>query len=257
MESLQREIDDLRVAYQQLQDVIEQSGGLAIPPQHMQVRVVGKYAPDFFKSGRDILDDIERVLAPHGKRLASFPAILDFGCGCGRIVAALPTRLQPGQRLFGSDIDPEAIDWCQAKYSSVAEFALSPHTPRTLYRDGQFDFVYGISIFTHLPESMQFDWLRELERITAPGGYLVLSTHGKSHLPRLPSELRAQVEDRGFGYVNFGTTEGLPEFYLTTYHSERYIRERWSEFFDVLSVDEIAIANKQDAVVCRRRWDDE
>ena len=100
---------------------------------------------------------------------------------------------------------------------------------------------------------MQLDWLRELERITAPGGYLVLSIHGKSHLPRLGATQREQVEERGFSYVDFGTTDGLPDFYLTTYHSERYVRERWSEFFEVLALTELAIDNWQDAVVCRRR----
>ena len=47
----------------------------------------------------------------------------------------------------------------------------------------------------------------------------------------------------------------MPDFYLTTYHSERYIREHWSEFFEVLDVIELAIHNWQDAVVCRRRDD--
>ncbi len=234
--------------------LLDQSTGVAIPPEHLQVRVVGSYkAADFFTSGRDIADDLERLLVAQNRSLTSFPSILDFGCGCGRILVAVANRLQPGQRIFGSDIDAEAIDWCQARYARLASFALSPHVPRTLYSDAQFDLVYGISVFTHLPEPMQFDWLRELERITVPGGFLVLSVHGKTHCGLLPAPQRAQVEDLGFCYGVFGRTDGLPEFYQTTWHSERYIRERWSELFDVLDVQELAIDRRQDAVVCRKR----
>jgi len=42
--------------------------------------------------------------------------------------------------------------------------------PPMSYEDNMFDFVYSISIFTHLPEDMQFAWLQELQRITKPGG---------------------------------------------------------------------------------------
>ena len=199
-----------------------------------------------------MVDDIERVLSPH-RPLTSFPAVLDFGCGCGRVLTAMSARLRAGQRLFGTDIDSEAIAWCHANYAELGEFAHSQKLPPTPYRDGQFDLVYGISVFTHLPESMQFDWLRELARITAPGGYLVLSVHGRSHLPRLSSAHQAEVETKGFCYVDLGTTDGLPDYYLTTYHSERYIRERWSEVVDVLALCETAVGGWQDAVVCRRR----
>lgn len=255
LETLALEVSDLRVACRQLQDVIVELGGMALPPKHMQVRVVGAYKEDFARSGGHIADDIERVLALHGKSLRSFPSILDFGCGCGRLLNAVSRRLLPAQRLFGSDIDPEAVEWCQAHYARAADVALSPHMPRTLYSDAQFALIYGISVFTHLPEAMQFDWLRELRRISAPGAYLVLSVHGKSHFPRLPPEPRRAIEQRGFCHVDFGRTDGLPDFYLTTYHSERYIREHWSEFFEVLDVIELAIHNWQDAVVCRGRDD--
>ena len=89
-------------------------------------------------------------------------------------------------------------------------------------------------------------------RITAPGAYLILSVHGRNHLDKFPPEARQEVEERGFCYEDLGRTEGLPDFYLTTCHTERYIRNHWSEFFDVLDIVELGIRGRQDAVLCRR-----
>jgi len=252
VDALSAVVSDLRVALAQLQDLVTRVGGIPLPSKQLQTRVVGSYRNDFVRSGDVIADDLERILAPHGVNLRSFHSILDFGCGCGRILTAVARRLTAGQRLFGCDIDPEAIDWCRANYAQLADVSLCPHVPRTFYRDRQFAFVFGISVLTHLPEAMQFDWLRELERITAPGAYIILSVHGRNHLDSFPPAARQEVEQRGFCYADLGKTAGLPEFYLTTCHTERYIRDRWSEFFDVLDVVELGIHGRQDAVLCRR-----
>jgi len=38
--------------------------------------------------------------------------------------------------------------------------------------------VIGYSVFTHLTEAMQRQWLEELRRITAPGGLVLVTAHG-------------------------------------------------------------------------------
>jgi SAM-dependent methyltransferase len=253
LERLAAEVEDLRIAQRQLHDVVARLGGTPLPPKQLQVRVVGRYGDDFVSSGDHIADDLNRVLAPHKVSLQSFSSILDFGCGCGRVLGAVATRLRPHQHLFGCDIDSEAVNWFQAHCAHIAEVEQCPHLPRSLYHDAQFELVYGISVLTHLPEAMQFDWLRELARITAPGGYVVLSVHGKNHLHHFPVDARKEIERRGFAYSDLGQTDGLPDFYLSTYHAEAYIREWWSEFMDVLDVVELGIHSVQDAVVCRVR----
>jgi SAM-dependent methyltransferase len=255
LDDLALEVRDLRAAVRQLQDCVVQIGGAPPPPKHLQIRVVGRYHEEYFQSGDHIADDLERELAPFSRTLRDFPTILDYGCGCGRIVSAVSRRLLSSQRLCGCDIDHEAIGWCQANYSRLAEFAATSHVPPTPYRDGQFSLVYSISVFTHLPESMQHAWWSELHRITAPGGYLVMSVHGPNHLPHFPAEAQQAFAERGFCYADLGKTDGLPDFYLTTCHSERYVREQWSRYVDVLGVSALAIDGRQDAVVCRRRAD--
>jgi len=253
LHDLRPEVENLRVACSQLQEVIQEMGGLLPPPRYLQVRVVGGYSPDFLKSGRDLIGDLDAVLACDHKSLRSFEKILDFGCGCGRVLRPLRHHAAPSQMLYGTDIDAEAIAWCRANYADFAEFSVNPETPPMRCPDATFDFVYSVSIFTHLPEDLQFAWLQELQRITRPGGCLILSVHGRHYYRDLPPEARAIMQEKGFYYRATGKTEGLPDFYQTAYHSPDYIRAQWSRYFDILAVREMAVSNMQDAVLCRRR----
>lgn len=253
LHDLRPEMENLQAACSQLQDVIQEAGGVLPPPRHLQVRVIGGYSSDFLKSGRDLIGDLDAVLACDNKSLRSFEKILDFGCGCGRVLRPLRHRAAPSQMLYGTDIDAEAIEWCRANYPRIAEFGVNPEMPPMRYPDAAFDFVYSVSIFTHLPEDMQFAWLQELQRIARPGGYLVLSVHGKHYYHDLPPEARCIMQEKGFYYRATGKTEGLPDFYQTAYHSSDYIRAQWSRYFDILAIREVAVSNLQDAVLCRRR----
>ncbi len=72
LQNLASEVRTLQVTCNQLQDVVEEMGGLLPPPRHLQVRVVGVYAPDFLESGRGIVKDMTSVLAYANKNLRSF-----------------------------------------------------------------------------------------------------------------------------------------------------------------------------------------
>lgn len=256
LQSLQARLDDAEAAVGQVQTILRrETAALPPPPKHLQVRVVGGYVPDFLESGFAICGDLNAALQPAGKTLADFRRILDWGCGCGRTTRALKTLL-PACELHATDIDPEAIAWLQENYAPLADFRVSPHLPPTPYADGMFDFVFGISIFTHLPEDMQFRWLEELRRITRPGGYLVMTTSGGEELySQLPSELRTILETNGFLYddARYGQSISLPDFYQNTYHAHPYLRREWSKYFEILDIQRQRIQKHQDTVLMRRR----
>jgi ubiquinone/menaquinone biosynthesis C-methylase UbiE len=125
--------------------------------------------------------------------------------------------------------------------------------PPLTFGDEHFDFVYSISVFTHLPEEMQFAWLEELRRVTRRGGYLILTTHGQELVGAFSKEVKKRFRAAGFYYLVGAGTEGLPEFYQTSYHTEDYIYRQWGRFFDIIKILKKGIANHQDLVVCRRR----
>ena len=156
----------------------------------------------------------------------------------------------PDWKLFGTDIDEEAISWCQNHLSNLAKFSRNSEWPPSQFPSDFFDFVYSISIFTHLPQAMQFAWLDELSRITKPGGVLFLTTHG---MELLPVKENNDANKSGFYYYIGGGTDGLPEFYQTAYHSHEYIRDEWSKYFEIVSILSKHINLHQDLIVCRRR----
>lgn len=242
-----------QVRYQQLADVVRQMGGLIPPPEHLQRRVVGTFSPEFISSGETIVANLRQMLEHAGRDLSSFTDILDFGCGCGRVTRTLHYHTRAGQRLYGTDIDPEAIEWCRKHYAAIATFDCNPHMPPTRYDDGAFDLVYSGSVFTHLPEDMQWTWLKELHRITRPGACLALTFHGVDYYRYLDRDAKAELERTGFVYRGSGHTPGLPAFYQTAWHSHDYIRKRWSEVFEVVHIAPRGLEGMQDIALCRRR----
>ncbi len=252
---LSGKVADLEAAVGQLEAVLRHDGTVLPPPKHMQIRVVGGYVSGFIESGFSICDDLNGVLAVAGKSLADFERILDWGCGCGRTTRALKT-LMPQKDIWGSDIDPEAIAWLQKAYSpKYGQFRLAPHAPPLPFENGFFDFVFGISVFTHLPEDMQFGWLAEMQRITRPGGYLIMTTSGEQNYSNLPEDLRRKVEEKGFFYLDggYGQSISLPAFYQNTFHTLDYIRREWVKYFDILDTQPGRMQRHQDTVLMRRR----
>jgi SAM-dependent methyltransferase len=230
-------------------------GTLAPPPDHLQIRQVGGvWGPLFFSEGRVILDQISTAFREAGRPLETAQRMLDFGCGCGRVLAGFHDRARPAE-IWGCDIDAEAVRWNQENLGRLGRFSCNPVLPPTEFANGAFDAIYSVSVFTHLPEELQFAWLSELRRITRPGGMVVASTHGAHYWQNGAPDVRAEVESRGFAYRTGNRTDGLPDFYMVAFHSTSYVRSKWSWFFEVVAIREKYIHGLHDAVILRRRDD--
>ncbi|MEM8720124.1 MAG: class I SAM-dependent methyltransferase [Cyanobacteria bacterium P01_G01_bin.39] len=225
---------------------------IPVPPPDLRARVHGadELAP-FHKIGEVVASDLDKTIKSLDLELNDRSNILDFGCGCGRIVSWFQD-LHPNSKFFGSDIDSEAITWCQENLSHLGNFSVNPAMPTLPYQDQFFDLLYSISIFTHLPEEMQFAWLKELQRVCKPGAYLLLTVHGSHLFPKNAAEsAKAEFNQQGFYYQVEKYSNGLPEFYQTSFHTEAYIRDRWSDFFKIEQIIPKGIANHQDLVICQ------
>jgi SAM-dependent methyltransferase len=91
--------------------------------------------------------------------------------------------------VHGCDYNGELVRWCQ-RYLSHAEVTQNTLTPPLPYEDGKFDFVYALSIFTHLSEPEAERWLGELARVIRPGGMLWITVHGEHFADRLIGDQR-------------------------------------------------------------------
>lgn len=227
----------------------EMDGFLAPPPKNLQKRVVGGYHPAFLDSGYTLAGNLDEILRRQGRSLADCRKVLEWGCGCGRSLRAIK-RLHPDLDLSGTDVDPEAIDWLQQNYGSIATFKTNAAAPPIEFKDNTFDLIYAVSVFTHLPEDMQFQWLGELARLLAPGGIALLSIHGENHHSKQGAEARKVLKEKGF-YYDTGAllTDGLPDFYLNSYHTAAYVEREWNRTFDVLEIVSLGFEGHQDVVV--------
>jgi SAM-dependent methyltransferase len=209
-----------------------------LPPAELRYRVGGSPdAEEFVTIGKTCANDVQAAVQKVGRELASFNRILDFGCGCGRTLVHMKT-LAPAAQFDGADIDANAIAWCKRNLD-FANFTLSKETPPIDYGPDTFDFIYVISVFTHLDEDYQFRWLEELRRIAKPGALLVLTVNGSKN-------------GQGF-FFERSYEEGLfPAWYQNTYHSKEYVYENFGKYFDVLAHLPRSMNAHQDVVVLRK-----
>jgi SAM-dependent methyltransferase len=220
-----------------------------LPPPALRRRVHDTAELSSFEwVGKNTCDALNREFAAR-LTLDKTSHVLDFGCGCGRVMAYFQAAVPC--RLYGTDLDAEAIAWCRQHFVEMAGFSVNQPLPPLPFADAFFDAVYSISVFSHLPEEMQTAWLGELRRVTRPGGCLLLSVQGEAMLPKLSPAARAEFEDRGFLYLRRGATDGLPKFYQAAFHAEQYVCDHWGRFFEIADVVRKGIAGNQDLVVCR------
>jgi SAM-dependent methyltransferase len=210
-----------------------------LPPAELRYRVgASPDAEEFVRIGRTCASDIQSALRKVGRELESFKRILDFGCGCGRTLVHMKD-LSANAQFDGTDIDVKAIKWCERNLK-FAHFSLSRETPPIDYAADTFDLIYAISVFTHLDEKYQFQWLEELRRIAQPGAMIVLTLHGAKN-------------DQDFLFER-SYEEGLfPAWYQNTYHSQKYIFENFGKYFDVLGHFPQGLNDFQDVVVLQKQ----
>lgn len=169
--------------------------GMPLPPPFLVYKVSSKFdLRRHLESGPQSIELIEQAIAPYGLSLQQFRSILDWGCGCGRVVRHLAKRFEAlGTKVHGCDYNPQLIRWCQRSLP-CAEFAVCGLAPPLPYPDSSFDFVYAISVLTHIPTELQVPWMEELRRVLRPGGHALLSVHGVGRAHALSGDDRRRFD---------------------------------------------------------------
>jgi SAM-dependent methyltransferase len=256
----------------------------AVPPRRLRARVGAPGVTDYIEGGRAAALALDAALAP--RSFGGFSAVLDFGCGPGRVIdhvadlsdrAPQPLGVEvPGPsggppRLVGVDVDAESIAWANA-HARGAAFEATSARPPLPFADREFELIYSISVLSHLDPVAQDTWLAELVRILIPGGVALLSTHGPSAYAAFasgevrtawcdPQAFRAHESLRSDDILSVpyrqsrwsrGDLPGVEEGYGLTFHGPGYIRAHWSRFLDVEAILPRAISGWQDLVLASR-----
>jgi 2-polyprenyl-3-methyl-5-hydroxy-6-metoxy-1,4-benzoquinol methylase len=230
---------------------------LPMPDAARRTRVHGGDSESsFLIEGFTTYKKLQQVLkTKFNKDYDDFSNILDWGCGCGRMTRYFKALKKAG--VTGVDIDADNIHWNQQNLDFGSYTAIPPHPPTGL-PESTYDLLIGISIFTHLGEKDQFEWLAELARIAADGAILLMTVHGdttvcRSNLPyNLFNTLRAQ------GFLDVGPNPNLAgvleeeDYYRNTYHTRSYIEKNWLTYFEIIDILPGLIGNHQDLVILRK-----
>ena len=225
------------------------AGGLRIPPARLLMAVAGTAEiAEFLDGGQLAAGSIRDILQRNEIEPGDLRAILDFGCGCGRVLRFW-TDL-PRTELHGTDYNAELAAWCAQHLPSV-RIGTNRLEPPTSYPAARFDLIYALSVFTHLPETAQMAWMNEFHRILRPGGFLLLSLHGAHYISRLNERERSQFLAGGL-VTRYDYRAGTN--LCSVFHPEAYVRKHLTREFEVVDfIPEGARGNpRQDAWLFRR-----
>ncbi|MFZ4427575.1 MAG: class I SAM-dependent methyltransferase, partial [Saprospiraceae bacterium] len=204
--------------------------GQAFPPPYMLYEAFRMDYQKYWESGQATARWIQSVTAGHLPVGVALD-ILDWGCGPARVLRHLPGVFGEGHRCRGADYNPLTVAWCREQ-AGLGQVTLCPSAPPCPYDTGTFDLIYGISVFTHLPESAHYRWREELLRIAKPGGILFLTLQGPAFLGKL-QPFEQQLFTQGKPVFRGKTRAGHRTF--SAFHPEPWARDFFAGQFEVIT----------------------
>jgi SAM-dependent methyltransferase len=152
----------------------------------------GRWSPDeFFRSGQDEVARLVEQLEQNDVRLPAGRA-LDFGCGIGRVTAALADRFD---EVVGVDVAPAMLDLARDMNAGRrrCRFVLNDRPDLSLFADGTFDFVYSKLVLQHMRPKLAAGYIGEMLRVLRPDGLLVFQLPTPIEYPVLGGRLKRSV----------------------------------------------------------------
>ncbi len=117
-----------------------------------------------------LIDDLESDLLT---KWVTAKRALEVGCGTGLIMDRIRPR---AKRVVGVDISPGMLQGALARGLDVVQ----GDATALPFDDDEFDVVYSFKVLAHVQDIDQA--LREMVRVTQPGGHLVLEFYNRMSL---------------------------------------------------------------------------
>jgi SAM-dependent methyltransferase len=206
--------------------------GWPVPPPALRAKVSWPADAGYFLvRGRAQAEFIRGLVARNGAPVEEMQAVLDFGCGCGRLARWWADARDP--EIHGCDYNGKLVAWCASNLPFMRA-AVNGLEPPLSYEPDRFDLVYALSVFTHLSEELQDRWLGELRRVLRPGGLLFFTVSGDVFAAKLSAEDRAGYDSATL-ITHFTDVEGSNV--CAAYHPPGYVRTHMMSGLEL--VDEV------------------
>ncbi len=218
----------------------------------------------FTKTGTSAANIISAIFMDYGIDLNNNLKVLDFGSGSGRV--ALPLiKSNPNIELTATDVDSEAIDYLSLNIPSHCTAEVAHYSPPALYPDNRFDAIYSISVWSHFPEDLGLEWLREMQRISNKGAILAITIAGRCVLEQQKVKPWIDIpiddyEQKKFVYKEYNHLHNNEKTYpgiankgswgVAAIHPD-YVKEKWSEIFEIKEIKACGMNGQQDIVIMK------
>lgn len=143
--------------------------------------------------------------------------LLEFASGYGCVTRHLKQGV-PFCSSLACDIHQDAVSFIQGQLKGEA--VLSAAQPEALNLGKQFDAVFALSFFSHMPKSSFSRWMAKLVSVLKPEGCLLMTTHGQLSRRFISN---CKFDDEGYCFFpsseqgdldrdSYGTSVTLPKY---------------------------------------------
>jgi SAM-dependent methyltransferase len=147
---------------------------------------IGYDDPDteaFWRRGEEV---VELMLDLVGLEVRPDEAVLDIGCGVGRLTRALAHR---AARVYGLDVSREMLTLAQRHNAvlSNVEWVHGDGAGLAGVADASVDGCFSHVVFQHIPDpATTLDYVREMGRVLRPGGWALFQVSTDPSVHRAP-----------------------------------------------------------------------
>ncbi len=204
---------------------------------------------EYLSDGWRTLSELMLLLEAVDRPLSKTESVLEFAAGFGRFTRHL-VKVLPG-RVTCADVMPGSVDFLCEQFGVTAfESSHEPEKIALSAQSAQYDLVFVLSMFTHLPIHMWAPWLRALKRMVKPGGLLVFSVHNED----VGREIGVVFDAQGTHFIASSESPSIDaQTYGTTFTTKKFVEDTIGSVFGSkpLHYKPQGFWNGQDGVVVR------
>jgi len=142
----------------------------AYDDQHRENIAVTGEGPEYFAEYK--IDRLRQIVETAGIEVSQ---ICDFGSGIGNSIPFF-RRYFPEATLTSADVSARSLELCRKRQPWSGNYLLI-EDHRIPSEAAAFDVVFSACVFHHIPHGEHVMWLKELRRITRPGGLVAIFEH--------------------------------------------------------------------------------
>lgn len=174
-------------------------GGRAHYNDLLLVSTVAAQVERYRHGAAEFVDILDGALREAGRDWTDIGFCLDVGCGYGRVVRDLRRKL-PARAISVCDLNEEAAQFTASEFGVRKLPIVEMMGPA---RNGAFDLVYLLSVYTQLDRPMIEMNLAKVAALMRPGGVVVFTTRsGRGSHGNQSDTAAFEAEMRRFGFVH-------------------------------------------------------